>query len=579
MSQRNVPSSVPPPARGNHASPPGDDGSVPTVDLSTNDLASTGENAEYERSRRRRPRSTRPRWSRPRPRRGCARASCSRPPCPTRCPSPAWCPAHASRASPRWPTRSSRRRWDRGARRSRPRRPPSTTTRRRRRCLCPRRCRRHRPSPPFPLRSERPPARTSCFAPSCPAQLRAAAAHVVRSRAYAFVLDARGMPIEMGCGRFAKAYLAEERWLESKTDFRRPVVIKILQKGVDDEDRLRFQMEKELLERVQGHPNIVGLCCLGRERRSRVRARLHPRQGRERLRHPRAPRHVARGAPEGRTRAQQARGPALVRSARAAVPGARLHDPGRQRDRVRAPGAERLPPRHQAGQRPGGPARSEPARRHARGAPGRLQRRQAPRRRREHGHDATSAACPGRCSSRAPSRRPTSSSCSSTWCRAAPRSSSSRTSTSRSRRTTPSRSTTAATSTPCSTPIARKKRIVLDRPYRDGERGQRPRQDPEERRPAGRHLLAGRALLLPGERRLREPEDALRRLPQVHRVRVAPTRPTPSTRTWPTSTASSRACAPPSNPARARRRWRRPTASSRTSTTSTATAISSSRTS
>jgi serine/threonine protein kinase len=96
-----------------------------------------------------------------------------------------------------------------------------------------------------------------------PREVRAAAVHVVRSRAYAFVLDQRGQPIEVGSGRFAKAYLGEERWLESKTDFRRFVVIKILQKGVTDEDRLRFQIEKELLERVQGHPNIVTLLCSG----------------------------------------------------------------------------------------------------------------------------------------------------------------------------------------------------------------------------------------------------------------------------------------------------------------------------
>ncbi len=96
-----------------------------------------------------------------------------------------------------------------------------------------------------------------------PRDMRAAAAHVVRSRAYAFVLDARGFPVEVGSGRFAKAYLGEERWLESKTDFRRYVVIKILQKGVTDEDRMRFQIEKELLERVQGHPNIVGLHASG----------------------------------------------------------------------------------------------------------------------------------------------------------------------------------------------------------------------------------------------------------------------------------------------------------------------------
>ncbi len=96
-----------------------------------------------------------------------------------------------------------------------------------------------------------------------PRAVRAASAHVVRSRAYAFVLDAKGVPIEMGSGRFAKAYLGEERWLESKTDFRRPVVIKILQKGVSDDDRMRFQIEKELLERVQGHPNIIGLHASG----------------------------------------------------------------------------------------------------------------------------------------------------------------------------------------------------------------------------------------------------------------------------------------------------------------------------
>jgi serine/threonine protein kinase len=96
-----------------------------------------------------------------------------------------------------------------------------------------------------------------------PRDVRASTAHVVRTRAYAFVLDGRSFPIEIGSGRFAKAYLGEERWLESKTDYRRPVVIKILQKGVSDEDRMRFQIEKELLERVQGHPNIVGLHCSG----------------------------------------------------------------------------------------------------------------------------------------------------------------------------------------------------------------------------------------------------------------------------------------------------------------------------
>jgi serine/threonine protein kinase len=100
-------------------------------------------------------------------------------------------------------------------------------------------------------------------ADQAPRENRAAAFHITRSRAYSFVLDARGQPVELGSGRFAKAYLGEERWLESKTDYRRPIVIKILQKGVSEDDHMRFQMEKELLERVQGHPNIVELMCSG----------------------------------------------------------------------------------------------------------------------------------------------------------------------------------------------------------------------------------------------------------------------------------------------------------------------------
>jgi serine/threonine protein kinase len=86
---------------------------------------------------------------------------------------------------------------------------------------------------------------------------------VSRSRVYRFALDPAGRPIELGSGRFAKAYLGEEQWLESKTVFRRDVAIKLLQKGVSAEDALRFQMEKELLERVQGHPNIIGLYASG----------------------------------------------------------------------------------------------------------------------------------------------------------------------------------------------------------------------------------------------------------------------------------------------------------------------------
>src|SRR5262245_45630312 len=85
------------------------------------------------------------------------------------------------------------------------------------------------------------------------------AAYVLRNRVYAFVLDDAGQAIELGSGRFAKCYLGEERWLESKTAVRRPIAIKCLQRGVTGEDQMRFQMEKEILERVQGHPNIVEL--------------------------------------------------------------------------------------------------------------------------------------------------------------------------------------------------------------------------------------------------------------------------------------------------------------------------------
>ncbi|HEU0034822.1 MAG TPA: protein kinase [Kofleriaceae bacterium] len=82
---------------------------------------------------------------------------------------------------------------------------------------------------------------------------------VGRNRVWSFVVDETGTPIELGSGRFAKAFLGEERWLESKTAFRRPVAIKCLQRGVSHEDMLRFQSEKEILERVQGHPSIVEL--------------------------------------------------------------------------------------------------------------------------------------------------------------------------------------------------------------------------------------------------------------------------------------------------------------------------------
>jgi serine/threonine protein kinase len=90
-----------------------------------------------------------------------------------------------------------------------------------------------------------------------------AAPYVSRSRIYAFVVDEHGQPVELGSGRFAKAFLGEERWVESKTTLRRPIAIKCMQRGVAAEDAMRFQMEKEILERVQGHPNIVELLASG----------------------------------------------------------------------------------------------------------------------------------------------------------------------------------------------------------------------------------------------------------------------------------------------------------------------------
>ncbi len=96
-----------------------------------------------------------------------------------------------------------------------------------------------------------------------PAPQPQAITHITRSRAYSFVRDELGRPIELGSGRSGKAFLGDEVWLESKTAFRRRVAIKILQRGVTPEDGLRFQMEKEVLERVQGHPNIITLYASG----------------------------------------------------------------------------------------------------------------------------------------------------------------------------------------------------------------------------------------------------------------------------------------------------------------------------
>ncbi len=99
--------------------------------------------------------------------------------------------------------------------------------------------------------------------PPQPVQTPKASHHITRSRAYSFFRDANGNPEELGSGRSGKAYLGAEQWVESKTAFTRKVAIKILQRGVPPEDALRFQMEKEVLERVQGHPNIITLYASG----------------------------------------------------------------------------------------------------------------------------------------------------------------------------------------------------------------------------------------------------------------------------------------------------------------------------
>jgi serine/threonine protein kinase len=90
-----------------------------------------------------------------------------------------------------------------------------------------------------------------------------AAGCITRTRSYSFLLDEAGLPQEIGSGRFAKTYLGEEVWAESKTTYRRKVAIKILQKNASVEDQLRFQLEKQILEHVQGHPNVVEILASG----------------------------------------------------------------------------------------------------------------------------------------------------------------------------------------------------------------------------------------------------------------------------------------------------------------------------
>jgi hypothetical protein len=81
--------------------------------------------------------------------------------------------------------------------------------------------------------------------------------HFRRSRTYAFVVDNMGRPIEIGSGSYARVFLGQERWSESLTELQRLVVIKMLHRRINEDDAQRFRIEKELLERVQGHPGIV----------------------------------------------------------------------------------------------------------------------------------------------------------------------------------------------------------------------------------------------------------------------------------------------------------------------------------
>ena len=97
---------------------------------------------------------------------------------------------------------------------------------------------------------------------------------------------------------------------------------------------------------------------------------------------------IARGAAQGRAPEAPPRRPARGAAARAHLPRARVHHPGRDRGRVRAPRARHLPPRHQAGEHPRQAARSEPARLADEGQARRLQRRQGRRRRPRRVDDA-----------------------------------------------------------------------------------------------------------------------------------------------------------------------------------------------
>ena len=118
-----------------------------------------------------------------------------------------------------------------------------------------------------------------------------------------------------------------------RRDFRRPIVDQDPPEGrVGEEDHMRFQMEKELLERVQGHPNIIELLRLGRGRRPRRSSR---RASATRCENDFMILELLDMSLEERLKGSRNRGRRddllALRHARAAVPRARVHDPGRER--------------------------------------------------------------------------------------------------------------------------------------------------------------------------------------------------------------------------------------------------------
>ncbi len=95
-----------------------------------------------------------------------------------------------------------------------------------------------------------------------------------------------------------------------------------------------------------------------------------------------------------------------------------------------------------------------------------------------------------------------------------------------------------------------RKKLLLDRPFAESSEINVRGRGRQERRPPRRHLLARRGVLLPDLRRVREPQEPVRRVPQVHRVRTPRREQHRSPRTSSTSTARSRTCARPRPTAR-----------------------------